>query len=167
MKIWILILFFLFTSNSLICQTNKRFQIFSKSDSVIIVSHEATDGVLIVEDSTGKRIKPPQLLISGKLNESIVKERRKLDSTHISKLTRILARPVADKTIEEGKCFIPHHAILIYKSGKISYLDICFGCRGFVTSKDLEFIDAFDKKKWQQTESFFRSLGITYEMPVD
>jgi hypothetical protein len=158
---------FLTLTINLFGQSLKQLDKFLKSDSIVIVSHEATDGVMIVNDSTGKRVKPPQLLISDKLNDMIVKERKKLDSLNTGKLIKILKEPFEDKTIEEGNCFIPHHAILFYKKGKLSYIDICFGCRGFITSKDLEFIDGFDKKKWRQMEAFLKSLGITYEMPLD
>ena len=167
MKTIISISVFLTLTFNLLGQSTKQFEKFLKSDSIIIVSHEATDGVLIVNDSTGKRIKPPQLLISGKLNDKIVKERKKLDSLNTSRLIKILKRPFEDKTIEEGNCFIPHHSVLFYKKGKLSYVEICFGCRGFITSKDLEFIDSFDKRKWRQMEVFFKSIGITYEMPLD
>jgi len=167
MKTIISISVFLTLTFNLFAQSTKQLERFLKLDSIIIVSHEATDGVLIVNDSTGKRIKPPQLLISGKLNDTIIKERKKLDSLNTSKLIKILKRPFEDKTIEEGNCFIPHHSVLFYKKGKLSYVEICFGCRGFITSKDLEFIDGFDKKMWRQMEDFFKSIGIAYEMPID
>ena len=167
MKTLISISIYLFLSINLYGQLTKRLQKFLKSDSIVIVSHEATDGVPIVEDSAGERIKPPQLLFSGKLNDTIIKERKRLDPLFSNRLVKILSRPFEDKTIIEGSCFNPHHAILFYNKGNISYIDLCFGCHVFVTTKNLDFIDSFDKKKWRQLEDFFKGLGVTYEMPLN
>ena len=100
------------------------------ADTVLLVSHEATAGV-VVGDS-------PKLIIARKPNYKIVKEQQILAGDKLGALIKILARPFQDTVIEMGKCFIPHHAIFIMRNGKTSYIDICFGCRRFKYSKDMQ-----------------------------
>lgn len=59
---------------------------------------------------------------------------------------------------------MPHHAIFFIKNGTASYIDICFSCRGFDTSKDLRRLYAFDIRKWTELRNFFLRFGIKYEL---
>jgi len=134
------------------------------ADTVLLVSHEETNGVKLVDENTGKEIPLPKLVVSGKPNNKIIIERQVVKDKQLDTLIQILARPFQDTTITTSKCFIPHHAIFIIKNGKISYLDICFHCRGFQASKDLEKVYSFDDRKWSELESFFIRLGFKYQL---
>ena len=135
-----------------------------QADTVIIVSHKITQGVKLVDDSTGKNIPLPKLLIKGKRNKSIIVEQKIITGKDLDTLMQILARPFADKFISIGKCFMPHHSIFIIKNGKTSFIELCFGCHRFETSKDLNSIEAFDEKKWDDLEKYFIKQGFKYEL---
>ncbi len=137
---------------------------FMGADSVVLVSHDDTQGVAIV-DSLGNNIPLPKLIIGAKPNYAIIKERKVLNSKQIDTLIRILARPFSDKRIETYKCYMPHHSIFIFKNGKISFIDLCFWCHGFETSSDLnKFFYAFDNQKWEELESFFKQFEFKYKL---
>jgi hypothetical protein len=133
------------------------------ADTVLLVSHEVTAGVQI-EDSLGNRMSLPKLIVNGRPNNAIIKEQQIITGAQLDTFTKILVRPFADRTIETGKCFMPHHAVFIIKKSQISYLDICFGCRGFNTSKDLRQLYAFDNRKWTELERYFVKLGFKYKL---
>lgn len=133
-----------------------------KADTVLLVSHEATAGKVM--DSIGNPIPIPKLLIGGKPNYSIVKEKRVLSGAQLDTFTKIFARPFRERTIEMSSCFIPHHAIFIIKNGLTSYVDICFSCQRFETSDDMQQLYAFDNRKWRELENFFLKLGFKYEL---
>lgn len=133
------------------------------ADTVLVVSHEVTVGIGLV-DSAGNHIPLPKLLVGGKPNYAIFRERQQLSGAQLDTFIKIFARPFQDKGIEMAKCFMPHHAVFIMKSGKISWVDICFGCRRFDTSKDLEKLYAFDSRKWTELENFLVRLGFKYEL---
>jgi hypothetical protein len=133
------------------------------ADTVMLVSHEVTAGIAIV-DSTGKHIPLPKLIVSGKPNYCIVKEQQVLSGAQLDTFIKIFARPFKSRTIEMAKCFIPHHAVFIIKNGKTSYVDICFGCQGFEVSKDMQQLYAFDNRKWRELEDFFVKLGFKYQL---
>jgi len=136
------------------------------ADSVLLTSHTATAGVRIIDDSTGQDLPLPKLTTAGRPNYNIIKEQRLITGLQLDTLIKILDRPFEDRTVEMGKCYIPHHAIFLIKNGKTSYIDICFGCRGYDTSNDLSKLYAFDRRKWIELEDFFRRLGIDYELPL-
>jgi hypothetical protein len=48
---------------------------FKNADSVLLVSHDYTEGIAIVDDA-GNRIPLPKLIIKGKPNYKIIKERQ-------------------------------------------------------------------------------------------
>jgi hypothetical protein len=135
-----------------------------QADSVIIVSHQITAGVKIINDSTAEEIPLPELIIHGKPNETIIKERQVINGKYLDTLINILDRPFLDKTITTSKCFMPHHAIFIHKNGKTSFFEICFSCNGFETSTDLNSVYAFDTRKWTELFNFFKNRGLKYEL---
>lgn len=162
----IVILIFLLAISAIAFPQGKEnwlIQKFKKADTILLVSHEATAGVGII-DSSGKRLPLPGLIVQGKPNYNIIKEQKIIKDAELDTLIQILSRPFEDSIIHISKCFIPHHAIFIIKNGRVSYVDICFGCRGFVTSKDLSKMYAFDDRKWAELESFFIKLGFKYEL---
>lgn len=135
------------------------------ADSIIIVSHESTAGVSVIDSVTGKYLPHPKLLIKGKLNEQIIHERTTLLDTAVKRLSSIITRPFQDTVIEIGKCFLPHHAIVAFKSNRTSFIDICFGCRRIATSKDIKIVsDDFDNRKWKELIDFFQQYNMRYEL---
>jgi len=133
------------------------------ADTVLLVSHEVTAGIAIV-DSTGKHIPLPKLLIGGKPNYSIIKEQQVLSGAQLDTFIRIFARPFQSRSIEMANCFIPHHAVFVIKNGKTSYVDICFGCQRFEASKDMQQLYDFDNRKWTELKDFFVKLGFRYQL---
>jgi len=82
-----------------------------------------------------------------------------------SQLARILARPNTEMKIEMAKCFMPHHAIVWIKSGKVSWIEVCFSCQGISESDDLKkTIHALDNPKWAELRTLFKQKGPRYEL---
>lgn len=142
---------------------NKVYEKFTNSDSIILVSH-LTTYIPIVDDNTNERIGSYRLVEKNKVNYKIIKERYELDKKEADSIAKIIITPNNDSIIEDIKCFMPHHGILIFKKGRCSYFDICFGCRHFVTSKDIKLSDELDDKTWNALESFFRNRKLNYEL---
>lgn len=138
-----------------------------KADTVLLVSHEATAGVEIVDKDTGESFPPPKLIIAGKPNYSIIKEQRIVTGLQLDRLIKILNRPFRDKVLVQGKCFMPHHALFLIKNREISYIDVCFDCGNFETSADLSKIEEFDDRRWTELKNFFLGFGVTYELNKD
>ncbi|MEO6233326.1 MAG: hypothetical protein ABJB11_18625 [Ferruginibacter sp.] len=134
-----------------------------QADSILLVSHEDTQGISLVND-LGKSIPLPKLIVSNKPNYKIFKESHLLSNQEKDTLIRILQRPFKDREIVIGKCFVPHHTIFIFKNGKTSYIDICFECLGFETSADLKELYAFDNQKWTELENYFIKLNFKYKL---
>jgi hypothetical protein len=128
------------------------------SDSIFLVSHESTTGIILVNERTGKKVPLPKLIVNGRLNKSIIHETRIIKDSSIESLINILTRPFQDSIIEIGKCFMPHHAVIIFKKGKISFIDMCFTCKGIETSKDIKLtISDFDDRKWNELMHFLNN----------
>jgi hypothetical protein len=167
MKLFYINIFLLLTSLTSFAQKNKWLEsIMKNADTVLVVSHEETAGVAII-DTNGKETALPKLIIDGKPNFAIIKEQELISGAKLDTLVKILERPFADRQIQMSNCFIPHHAIFILKKGKTSFVEICFGCRGIETSADLKKLYYFDNRKWSELENFFKNLGFTYKLTED
>ena len=136
---------------------------FKNADSVLLVSHEDTKGVTIVDDA-GNRIPLPELIIKGKPNYKIIRERQIIGGEQLDRLIQILDSPDTSRILEEAKCYMPHHTIFLFKNGKLSYVDICFSCKRFETSDDLYKISKFDDRKWDELEKLFAGFGFKYKL---
>ncbi len=136
----------------------------TSADSVIIVSH-LTTYVPFMDEETDKRDVVYKLVDNNKPNYKIIKERYSLNTIEVDSLSKILTTKNTDTKIVSTECFMPHHGVLIFKKGKCSYFDICFGCRHFRTSADIKLSDELNDKTWTDLESFFRNRGLNYEMP--
>ena len=136
---------------------------FKNADSILFVSHDDTQGVAII-DSAGNKIPLPELIINKNPNYKIIKERQIISGQQLDTLIHILDRPFRSKTVEGSECYMPHHTIYIFKNGELSYIDLCFWCRGFETSEDLNKIYKFDNRKWKELENFFKRLGFKYKL---
>jgi hypothetical protein len=167
MKSALFITIFFITNMATVFGQNAQNAVVKKltsADSVILVSHLRT-AIPVVDPVTKKWIGSVKLVDKNKPNYKIIKESLKLNADDIDSVATILITPNKDTILEDIKCFIPHHGILIFKKGKCSYFDICFGCRHFVTSKDIKLSDNLSVKTWKELESFFRNRNLNYEMP--
>ena len=152
-----IILLLLFTTN-LFAQDNRLIGAkLSEADSVILVSYE-----IYADRENEPEVISQQLAIDGKLNERIFIEKLVLTRSSIDTLSCILVRPFEDERISITRCFNPHQAIFVFRNGNISYLDLCFDCRNFDVTPDLNSLEPFDTLKWIQLEQFFLGLGFRY-----
>ena len=136
-----------------------------EADTVLIVSHQQTHGIVIRDEKTGKDIPLPKLVTNNRPNREIIYEERVITDTALHRLTQILTRPFEDTEIEKMMCFMPHHAILIIKNNKTSFIDICFGCLGIETSQNIKMTaNDIDKRKWTELEAFFLQQNIKYKL---
>jgi hypothetical protein len=126
-------------------------------DSVILISHESYDRSP-PDIKTGKLPPGANLLDSGRLNTSIVKERIRLGNKDAADLGRILDEKVTGD-ITYTACFDPHHTILAYKGNKVFYIDICFDCLGF-DILDFPFEESMSYAKYDKLRAFFKRHGF-------
>lgn len=133
-----------------------------EADSVVIVSHESTNYPR-TDRKTGKSLPSPELTVNGTLNKSIVYERLKLTYTGVTLLDSIFSAP-AGEPYAPMACFQPRHAVLLYKEGRLSFIDFCFDCFGYSSSNNLYRTIRFDAHKWQKLYLFFKEQGFTYEL---
>lgn len=130
------------------------------ADSIVLVSHIAPPEIYRSGIDNPNDFK---LLIKGKVNEKVIKEKKVLNNKLTGTLSNIVSHPFSDSIEEKGMCFIPHHAILIYKSKKISFIDLCFLCQEFETSSDIKIpAGDFDLAIWKSLKLFFRKQGFKY-----
>jgi len=158
-------LFFLVGGLSYGQNKTERLQLkFRKADSVVLVSHLLTC-VPSRNEETDEFIKPLQLVSNNKVNSKIINGRYVLSTFDIDTLAKLLTEPYTLMEIEDIKCFMPHHGILVYSGNKSSYFDICFGCRHFITSNDFKVSDILMEATWRSIELFFINRGLVYKMP--
>lgn len=142
---------------------DKLVQSIDSADSVWIVSHSETFGVVIV-DEKGNRISRP-LVENRKLNNKAIKERYLLNHSETKELSSILGRPKKDLKIEMAKCFIPFHAIIWKTKGKYLWIELAFDCRRLETCKEISIDESdFDDRKWNELTEFFKQKGLTYRL---
>lgn len=157
---------FLFTTCFLSFGQN-RLELFVQSiksaDSVWIVSHSETVGVVIT-DEQGNRISRP-LVENGKLNNRAIKERYLINNSEIESLSIILGRPKKDMKIEMAKCFIPFHALIWKSKEQLLWMEIAFACTRVESCKEFPISESdFDKRKWNELTEFFKQKGISYNL---
>lgn len=164
----VLILIFLLRLSNLFCQTTLEAKIISaikNADSVILISHKTTNGYMVGKPDEVTIDLP--LILNHNINPAIVIKEIKLNNTQKIKLINIINIPDNTTQWTPSKCDEPHNSVLIYKKGKLFYLDICFGCEHLHLSKNLykgeidELIMA--QKKWGILEKFFKNLGLAYK----
>ena len=94
----------------------------------------------IVRNRQKKQIKKdvtyPTYLKNGKINPAIIKQRKAISKTETIELSQTLASEKVEE-INQTKCNMPHHTIIIYKNNSQSYIDLCFYCKKLNTSKDI------------------------------
>ncbi len=136
---------------------------FRDADSIVLVSHDLVFGSTDVAfDNGGKIIPFPNLLNSGRPNESIIKEQQLIKGKQVDLLIRIMSRTFKGSAISQGGCFVPRQAIFLFKDGRTSFVDICFHCNSYKTSDDLIDIPPFDSYRWKKLKKYFMMLGFKY-----
>lgn len=134
--------------------------IIRASDSVVLISHLGPE-TLRIRDSVHKV--DHKLVVDGKLNKTIIMERKSLSGNEIDELISILLKPTNADSVELLKCSNPEHAILIFKEDKLSYLNLDFSfCSGLGTSSDLSELKGYQKSKYKVLEEFFIKKGFNY-----
>ncbi|MCC6762764.1 MAG: hypothetical protein IT252_16200 [Chitinophagaceae bacterium] len=146
----------------------------SKADSVVLISHITTKEfapkiVPDVAENDSEGLKrwyeeyppAPPYLINEDINGVIILESATLSKKQIEQLSEVINRKFYTDTIEYARCDNPVNSILIYTQAKLSFIDICFGCRRVHCSSDIKLSEEhFDDTKWQMLELLFRERGI-------
>jgi len=136
-----------------------------QADSVLLVSHEMTSrSTNSMVDSAGHTVILPDLTIGGALNTKIVIEEKVLTVKEIGALVKALTYTYKpSRIISQSGCFDPHHAIIIVKGKKTSFIELCFHCLGFETSKDIINLE-IKEDKWEKLYKLFKDYGFKHEM---
>mgnify|MGYP000916873925 CR=1 FL=1 len=161
MKIQILILAFLTKSLTLFAQKNQTIeQEILNADSILFVTHKATDGFVIINDSTNEKKYPDRVVVNGVPNYSVITQRILVSNISRHRLVDILKIKGNDRLIKTCMTFIPFHAILIFKNSICSYIDISFGCNSILVPSFQEAPFTIKREKTKKLESLFESLDI-------
>jgi hypothetical protein len=135
----------------------------TNADSIWLVSHELTYQKIVKDVPNGGYTKMILIVEKGEINYKIIKEKIRLNDSSKNKLIKILTQPNNDSLIQKMRCFTPHHALIFFNKKKISFLDICFGCENFESSKGVGTKDIYaPKAMWKELEKFFLAQGIQY-----
>jgi hypothetical protein len=137
-------------------------QLLETADSVLITSHEVTYGPQPIDPETGEADETPLVVVNNQLNEKIIKEKAWLTRHQIIELRKIV-RQAPKKRTEVNFCLEPHHAILAFHQGKISYLDLCFSCNNFISCPNID-VNTKNLLRWNTLEAFFKKQGFTYKL---
>ena len=73
------------------------------ADSIVLVSHELTAGIVIVDKVTKKEILLPKLVNGSKRNEKIIHEAMVLNDGERTKLSSIITKPFEDSVISRAR----------------------------------------------------------------
>ncbi len=143
------------------------------ADSIVLISHVLTVEFApkIVRDWDKTKKEPikklsayPTYLKKGKINPAIIKQRKILSRTETAELSQFFKYEIVEE-INQIKCNLPHHSILVYKKNILSYIDLCLDCKHVNTSKDIVLTDGeFTDNKWEKLKLFFKKQGLTYEL---
>lgn len=153
-----LIVLFIFNQDVLSQSSlNKLRNILLKSDSVILVAHNPPS----LEPRDKMRPEDYRLIVNNGINFKNITKYKKLTRSEAAYLSHLVTRPFKDSIIEKGRCFIPRHTIFFIRRNKVSYIDLCFQCQEFESSKDVKIPEEdFDSSVWKQLEDFFIKKGF-------
>ena len=159
----ILVLLLFYTSNCF----GQNLQLLAKkvisADSIWLVSHKQTDGIAILDTITNKKSYPEKVVHNGTPNFDVIIQSMVLPDSFRKNLVSILEIPNTDTIIETCQ-FIPFHSILIFKDGKIDFLDVCFACNSYFISDDPDSENIYMGIQLRKSlELFFKSQGINLE----
>lgn len=155
----------LLSSQALFSQSNSRVDVAKKlkeADTVLLISHKAVAGSTdMFVDSTGKMISLQPLVIGSKVNEAVILKRVALPKNSLFVLSNILSRRYIPRSTCQAGCFTSHHAIILIKNRRASFIDLCFRCSHYETSEDLESIYVLDRSKWKALKAIFKKVGFS------
>jgi len=134
------------------------------ADSVVLVSHLTTYVRISSED--GKAGAARHIVTNGAPDYSIIKESFRLTVPETDSLFKLLTAPNTDSEYDDIMCFMPHHAVLIFKKGKCSFLDICLGCQKITGSPDVLFKYHISQQGWKDLTAFFAQRNLTYGLDL-
>jgi hypothetical protein len=167
------LLFFLNTSGQSRENIKQAQQKILSADSIVLISHVLTKEFApkITEDWDKTKKRPPaketfypKYLKKGKINQAIIKQRKRILKTEVAEISNIFKYEIAEEK-NQVKCDWPHHSILIYKNKSLSYIDLCLDCKQINTSKDIALSEAdLTDNKWENLKLFFKKHGLTYEL---
>jgi hypothetical protein len=165
-KVFILFAFLLLQINAYGQLEKKSVKVsILSADTVLIVSHDLTYSE-IIDRKTGKKAMSPPVVVNQRSNIDIIHEKVILSDSLKNQLIRILTKPNGNTKYDMARCFLPHHSILLMKSGKTSYIEICFDCKRLDASKTIETSDIhYSKEMWTELKDFFIRSGIKYQIP--
>ena len=162
-RYFMVIVSFIVFSTTVNAQTQKAvvYSIKQGADSVWILSHVVT-GVFIHKDD-GQSVE--RTLFKGDvLDSDLVRKTHLLSAEERVQLAALLSKPNTEMKTEMAKCFMPQHAIVWRKAGKVSWIEVCFSCQKLQEFSDLKMALArFDNPKWAALRLFFKQKGLTYE----
>ncbi|MBX7227064.1 MAG: hypothetical protein K1X55_13605 [Chitinophagales bacterium] len=158
---WSIILFIVIVGNVSAQNKASWLDFLNNADSIVIVSHELTsNATAAVLDSFGNEMSLPVLLVDGRINEQIIKERVKLNNKEKQQFVDFWRAP--PKVNGQGNCFLPHHTIFAYKNSQLIYLTLCFQCKSY----EIEAVSfqGIGIETWGKLKKFFKELGLKYEL---
>lgn len=137
----------------------------TSADTILLVSHQQTDGFRIVNKKTGKKSEPKKVVFNSRPNTKIITQSQILPDTARQTLLKIITKQNTDRVVETCNSFVPFHAVLIIKGGKTSFIDIDFGCNTFVivTNKSSTTPIYFGKDNMKVLELFFKNNRISID----
>ena len=165
---------FLTTKGQLADNIRQLQQKILSADSIVLISHVLTVEFApkIVEDWDKTKKRPlvkkyapyPKYLKNEKINPAIIKQRKAISKSEMDELSEIFRLKKAIE-INQTKCDMPHHSIIIFKNNAQSFIDICFYCKHIHTSKDINLEEAeINDNKWEKLKAFFNKHGLTYQL---
>lgn len=157
-------LLFAFSSLTVLGQISSSFakRIIS-ADTVLLVTHEQTEGAVIRDEQTGKYVYADTVVVNDRPNFRVITKSKLLSTAQRQQLVSILRSPFQDKTIETCKCFVPFHAIVAIKNKSAIYIEICFACNSLRTSEKTASFDYLDRLKKKDLQRLFTEVGLSVE----
>lgn len=127
-----------------------------QADTILLISHKLLDKYKKYED-----VYNPQIVENGRPNKRIIRQQKVLNDTSRKYLANLLGR-LPNAVCKTAPCFNPHHAILLFRRGAISVVNLCFECHTLETSPGIHLkVQDFDEQKWADLKSLFLSEGIS------
>jgi hypothetical protein len=133
--------------------------------SIILVTHEQTDAITIFDEQTGKKSLPEKVVVKWLLNNKIIHQKLNFPDSLKGKLIDLFTKPVTDSRIETCRTFIPFYAIILFKKGIASFIDVSPECNLFCyeTIQKRSGPYYIDKAKGGELSTLFNTVGIDFD----
>jgi hypothetical protein len=132
------------------------------ADTILLVRHIQTDGIMIVDSVTGKKSFPDRVVLNGRPNIKVISQMKILPGSSKKELAMILQTQNYDKKVKTCMNFIPIHAILIIKGSRTESIDISFACSSYMASNSMggSVPEYMGNQRKQKLEDFFKKQGF-------